>query len=250
MLFLSVNSSTALHNTTTYIHDNTVLKTKLLISNQDYTSHPFDHKARSLRQEESNYDDDYQPIRINPYFVEENAEHLTDDQQQLLYDEIVPSAIAFWESKLRVIPVASSLFVSRFCSSAFPTYDVDGSKGASVCASVQENQLCIGIPIPEKHFKPIRVCTTCPGNAIDCNGGSCTTMEGSGIPSKDFNLYISAQHTDICSNHPSVLAYAASCQRDQYDRPTFGMVNFCPNQISTDPDERLNLEHTAYHEMH
>lgn len=46
-----------------------------------------------------------------------------------------------------------------------------------------------------------------------------------------------------------MLAYATSCQKDQYDRPTFGMVNFCPSKISTAPDDYDDQVATALHEL-
>ncbi|KAJ0403536.1 hypothetical protein ATCC90586_006791 [Pythium insidiosum] len=69
----------------------------------------------------------------------------------------------------------------------------------------------------------------------------------SGVPNADFILYVRAVKSKYCTD--SVLAYASSCQKDQYDRPTFGMANFCPDQIKTDPRDYESQLSTAMHEI-
>ncbi|KAJ0394517.1 hypothetical protein P43SY_008096 [Pythium insidiosum] len=69
----------------------------------------------------------------------------------------------------------------------------------------------------------------------------------SGVANADFILYVRAVKSKYCTD--SVLAYASSCQKDQYDRPTFGMANFCPDQIKTDPRDYESQLSTAMHEI-
>jgi hypothetical protein len=46
------------------------------------------------------------------------------------------------------------------------------------------------------------------------------------------------------------LAYAADCQRDQMDRPTFGSINFCPHAVPSSVDDSYQLAvHTTIHEL-
>jgi leishmanolysin-like peptidase len=47
------------------------------------------------------------------------------------------------------------------------------------------------------------------------------------------------------------VAYAATCQRDQYDRPTFGMINFCPAYLDANTNNNIFEKQlmTALHEI-
>ncbi len=57
---------------------------------------------------------------------------------------------------------------------------------------------------------------------------------GTGIPDSDLHVFVTAMHTGSCAVTGSqVLAFASSCQVDQSDRPTFGIVNFCPYKVPT-----------------
>ena len=50
-----------------------------------------------------------------------------------------------------------------------------------------------------------------------------------GIPNADTYVFVYAENVASCATSgSSVIAYASSCQRDQYDRPTFGVINLCP----------------------
>ncbi|KAF4134763.1 Leishmanolysin [Phytophthora infestans] len=71
---------------------------------------------------------------------------------------------------------------------------------------------------------------------------------GTGVPNTDFLIYVRAESTASCQSG-STLAYASTCQKDQYDRPTFGMVNFCPNKLSTAAADFERQVSTALHEF-
>ena len=55
---------------------------------------------------------------------------------------------------------------------------------------------------------------------------------GNGLAGADFAVYVTAQHVaGRCAPRGATsgtLAYAATCQRDQFDRPTFARLNICP----------------------
>jgi leishmanolysin-like peptidase len=62
-------------------------------------------------------------------------------------------------------------------------------------------------------------------------GGNPTVYPaGTGIATTDFAVYTFAAAASKCTG--GVLAYAATCQRDQHDRPVLGAINICPNQIN------------------
>ena len=96
------------------------------------------------------------------------------------------------------------------------------------------------IQIPNQFLDEQTVCN--PG-FNDCS----TTPAGSpGAPNTDFLIFVSAAFVSSkCSG--STLAYALACQRDDYDRPTVGRTNFCPNRI--DPTETDKAVGTAVHEI-
>jgi hypothetical protein len=56
-----------------------------------------------------------------------------------------------------------------------------------------------------------------------------TYLAGTGIADTDFAVYVFAASTAKCTG--GTMAYAATCQRDQFDRPVLGAINICPNQI-------------------
>ena len=78
---------------------------------------------------------------------------------------------------------------------------------------------------------------------------------GAGVPNVDFMVFVTAEQSASCPPSGAtsgVLAYASTCQRDQYDRPTFGSVNFCPFRVpssTADQNEITLAIGTAIHEL-
>ena len=82
--------------------------------------------------------------------------------------------------------------------------------------------------------------------------GSCTMLpSGSGVANTDLYIYVMSENVGRCVASGSlVLAYASNCQRDQLDRPTFGLINFCPTRTPTAVDSTYaTLLTTATHEV-
>jgi hypothetical protein len=52
---------------------------------------------------------------------------------------------------------------------------------------------------------------------------------GEGISDADVMVYVFSVATPRCSD--GVVAYAAACQWDQFNRPVLGAINVCPHQI-------------------
>ena len=74
---------------------------------------------------------------------------------------------------------------------------------------------------------------------------------GVGVPNTDLYVYVTAENVGNCAPTGSlVLAYASNCQRDQLDRPTMGLINFCPTRLPSAVDSTYStLVATATHEL-
>nr|CCA19066.1 leishmanolysinlike peptidase putative [Albugo laibachii Nc14] len=179
----------------------------------------------------------YKPIRITPFFDNDTMATLSPEDRTTVY-KIVQDAIRRFSETLRVVRVQGNLMAHRSCARQWQT-------NPPTCKTVVPNEMCLEMPIPPSHFGPTRVCATCYGEG--CAQGACSTIEGAGIPDTDFTLYIRAAQTSYCG--PSVLAYASACQKEQFDRPTFGMINMCPTKIDADPDAYEAQLSTAMHEI-
>ncbi|KAF0700216.1 Aste57867_9270 [Aphanomyces stellatus] len=196
-----------------------------------YDNHPFDSREadddndrhRILTGTSSSAS--YAPLRFVAYYDTTTLSALPASQNSFLQQYIVPAAMNYWTKALVVVPVTSNLFAAAPCTSVWGT-------SPPICASMSSTPaMCVEQPIPTTHFAPTRVCTTCSDNT--CASDACTTFGAgnTGVPNADMVMYIRANTTTQCK--ANVLAYAATCQRDQYDRPTFGTINFCPNYIDT-----------------
>ena len=98
--------------------------------------------------------------------------------------------------------------------------------------------------IPGELLGSLEVCSECLTNG-EC---TCTTRPaGDGLASTDFLLFVSSVPSRACND--SLIAYAATCQRDQWDRPTVGYANFCRQALSSDESVRGEQLSTAVHEL-
>jgi len=79
---------------------------------------------------------------------------------------------------------------------------------------------------------------------VCCNSEMPASHKTTGVPSADFVLYVTARPTG-----GSTLAWALTCQSDQYRRPTAGHANFSPSRISTAADDYALQLSTAWHEI-
>lgn len=237
------------------IHDQ--IDHKVVVHEQNYSPmHPFTDESRRRRQRNLRAEDNptnyqtydraqgddaaislYEPIRITPYYDNSTLNKLSADKRQMIF-KIVPAAIERFKLALQVVPVQGNLTAKRSCYMQYKTTP-------PVCKTFVNNEACLEMPIPLAHFGPTRQCSDC--TTANCAKDPCTTTTGQGVKNSDFLLYVRAATTSYCSG--SVLAYASSCQKDQYDRPTFGMANFCPDQIDSDPVEYEHQLATALHEI-
>lgn len=233
------------------IHDQ--LDHRMTSNEQTYSDdHPFlrGQRRRSLRAmdevkfQEYNRDigetvaaNVYKPIRITPYYDDDTVDLLPPGKRDLL-KKIISNAIRRFKLTLQVVPVQGNLSAQHGCDTQWITTPI-------VCQTILKNEMCLEMSIPSSHFGATKVCTTC--TSTGCATGSCTYTSGKGIADTDFLLYVRAANSSYCTG--DVLAYATSCQKDQFDRPTFGMANFCPSQLDLDPLMYETQLAVAMHEM-
>ncbi|KAE8908548.1 hypothetical protein PF002_g12639 [Phytophthora fragariae] len=216
------------------IHDR--LNHRVIESLQHYGEiHPFDANAT---YESAAAGDVYQPIRITPYYDEDTLNLLPAGKRAVVY-QVVGDAVERFRNALSVVPVEGKLAAQHSC-------DFQWNSTPPVCVNLVEDEGCFEMPIPAEHFGATRYCSTCP-NRDNCLGGDCVYTDAGGVENTDFLLYIRSETTDNCGDR--TLAYASPCQLDQYDRPTFGMANFCPEMISTAAEDYESQVSTAMHEM-
>ncbi|OWZ09689.1 Leishmanolysin M8 metalloprotease [Phytophthora megakarya] len=218
-------------------------------SQQQYgDSHPFDarNRMRKLAEEDAtNFqtyeaataEDAYQPIRITPYYDEATVGLLSEAKRKVIY-KVIPDAIERFREALKVVPVQGKLAAQHTCKTQWLTTP-------PICKTFVQNEMCLEMPIPSDHFGATRYCSSCP--KAGCVGGTCSYSDAQGVENTDFLLYVRSETTNYCGTR--TLAYASSCQKDQYDRPTFGMANFCPSQISTADADYESQVATAMHEI-
>ena len=109
-----------------------------------------------------------------------------------LTQTLMPAAIAFFSSTLKVYPVSGNLKVPHTCSG-----NIHGS--CLQCSNTQSPQTCGSyVTIPADHMST----TDQMGKTKYCTGGcdsSCTTYSGgTGVSSADFLIYVMAQTVGPC----------------------------------------------------
>jgi hypothetical protein len=77
-----------------------------------------------------------------------------------------------------------------------------------------------------------------------CENDLPSAHKTTGVPNADFVLYVTARPTG-----GSTLAWALTCQSDQYSRPIAGHANFSPARISTSAADKAQAMSTAIHEI-
>ena len=164
-------------------------------------------------------------------------------QIDFITNKLIPAAINRWQSLLSLVRVNGNLYAYRECLSFYVNLPYRCSLFAATTSCGNSGSSILNIP--NDYF----------GVDVRYYYDSKSVMQrevypaGTGIPNTDFGLFVTAIDTTLCQNSPTTLAYAKSCQRDQFDRPTFGRINFCPSHIDTNIynfEEQLS---TALHEI-
>eukprot|EP00947_MAST-08B_sp_MAST-8B-sp1_P003677 g3677.t1 len=95
------------------------------------------------------------------------------------------------------------------------------------------------------------VSSSAPWSVATDGVSPCRAPIPTGTASADLVLFVMAKDTTSCANSPATVAYASSCATDQFDRPTFGRINFCKSALTTLDNPVITQGHlaTAKHEM-
>jgi len=185
----------------------------------------------------------WEPIRVNHTVV--TLSGLTAAQETFLVEQLWPAAIAWIQTALRVVRTTAPLRASRSCAAVWSNGVCGIAADPTYCGVSSDD---FRVPIPDWALDEQRVCAACAGTDCTGAGSSCaTSAQGAGYDGADFVVYFTAGASTICGG--STLAYASTCQRDQYDRPIFGHAHFCASQVSTDAAEWGEQLSTAVHEM-
>ena len=187
-----------------------------------YESHPYSPATPEGRRRLAS--GDYRPLRIVTYIVDSANSGVSAENLEYLRQSLLPAAVRYWGNALSVVPVVGPLTATRSCTSRYTQ--------SGKCASFSANEKCSDlVSIPAAHL------AAATKWAREWQGWSSTTVAGgAGVPDADFVLYATAADTAMCvtwlGESKGTFAYASpTCQRDQYDRPTFGTANWCPGKL-------------------
>lgn len=152
-----------------------------------------------------------QPIRL--HFHTDSLNSMNTAQKNYILS-LLDDAKAWFTKALNVVPLSGALKLDLICKDS-----------SDPCAEYYPPQC---------------------GNFSNVPANIVTT----GIAGSDTLIFVSATATELCADGLT-LAYAQACQRDQWDRPTIGWINFCPQEIEVETaaiDIAADLE-TAIHEI-
>lgn len=133
---------------------------------------------------------------------------LSDQQRTYLTGTVLPAALSFFTDTLSVIPVANNLVLSNPIPQSSCVSTAWGICNQFICERLTQ-QCCLFANLVLSAF---RMNAGCANNfpAADATNG---------VPNSDFHIYVTARPTA-----GSTIAWALTCQTDQYGRPTAGQI--------------------------
>jgi hypothetical protein len=155
---------------------------------------------------------------IHPHYHDSFA-NLPKDILSLYKENLIPDAINYWETSLKLKYPYFPIYLGRLCATS-QVYYSETTKSVSCekdCAA--ETKCGDYIVIPEEHLDVCRYCL---------NGNECHEKEAksSGV-NADFILYISAINTEHC-NISNTVAFASYCQLEsKHNRYCFLRFVWC-----------------------
>jgi leishmanolysin-like peptidase len=239
------NSYTCIHD---YLYESTA---DAVHGIQEYASDASSLQLNSNRrlQTSTSSSTSWNSIRIVPIYVGFSSLSIT--VSQFITTKLIPSAISKWQSLLSVNRVIGPLFAHRECNS----YWTNSNGAPYLCAEFSQETLCesgatgdttISFTSTYRNYLGIDLLySNVNGKLI-----SSSVSGGNGLLNADLGLFITSVTSTECSSSSGVLAYASTCQRDQLDRPTFGRINFCPNNLDANNIDKLESQiAVAIHEI-
>jgi len=183
----------------------------------------------------------YKNMRI--HLIYKSTSDLTTAKWDFIKNTLMPKTKTYLNQLLKVYPTAGKLLIPRQCNSAY-------SNTAGKCAGLKadSDHKC------GTHYGAVNINDLGATNVYASNGeidSAKTKAAGSGgYADTDIIIYVSANSdTGSCASGGSTIAYAGACAYDQYDRPTAGYVNFCPEKVSTAASDLEGLWSTGVHEI-
>lgn len=259
MLFSTLDVVRASQN-----HDHLQTLEKVQTVWQRYTPSVGGSAGRRLHEEDERCEEvskrPWEPMRIGHAFLD--ADDVGQDIKDHIEQHILARAVDYWSHALRVHRVSEPLraeYLGENCEkyglafggrviTAEEQYTCESAR-APVCGPH-------GLTIPEKYLRAKRVCSkNCPGvvetfaHLLKANSmcDNCTELpEGPGSDGHDFFVFVTLKD-DYCEG--DVQAHATTCVKDQCDRPTFGLINFCRTKISIKEEDTDRQVTTAVHEL-
>ena len=135
-------------------------------------------------------------------------------KQAFVENTLMPAAVNFLRSTLRVVPVEGNLYVPRFCNSRWSDGRCAGYNASPKCGS--------DITIPADHLGPDEYWAS-------WSGAKQTMPSGNGLSNTDTVVYVTAIQAGPCppaGSSSGTVAYASSCGQDQFGRPTATYINY------------------------
>lgn len=156
---------------------------------------------------------------------------VSSEHKTFVEGTVLNRAANYWSSTLQTYQTTTPLLMDRKCSERYYW----PSTGNCV-KGVEAPELESGLKVPDKYLAEKK-------GGCDSFGTCTETFSAGGGVAKDFFMFVIVQDCD-----GSTLAWARSIARNQCDRPIFGLINFCKNQLNKgkSADEWVS---TAVHEM-
>ncbi|XP_055338736.1 leishmanolysin-like peptidase [Paramacrobiotus metropolitanus] len=201
-------------------------------------------------------------LRVSLHYDDKSLNALSNRQQRLIKEVILPQAVKFWSEALKVVRSTTPIRLHRKCltnsAGEYRVHYPDPSNtNVFYCdQGCDPKTFCGDVPVPDKHLLQCLYLASSPSTIFsDLFPVSVTTKQavgppdGPGVASADFVLYVSTLETERC-NVSKTVAYAAHCQQEMtYDRPIAGHANLCPHAISDNPSDIETILSTVKHEI-
>lgn len=215
----------------------------------------------------SNATDDnkhFRPIRIRAYLseVEGGGQFLTEEQHDMLLQDIVRPALLSWSAALRVDPVVGNLTVDPKQLPDGQTCG-PGKDSGLPSAPVPESHLQVGVPntdlILYLHLGFVQNLSAPDWYHNTAENATLAALLEALDSAKNLTLALNETKTNATRYHSSnwtrpicsgdYLAASSFCSTDQYDRPTAAILHICIGDAFFDRSSlRVNIM-TMMHEM-
>ncbi|KAJ8044667.1 Leishmanolysin-like peptidase [Holothuria leucospilota] len=197
----------------------------------------------SSRSERASENEAYKPIRVKPFVCTTEIPMQAKEIERV--ESIAESAISIVRRMLKVYPVEGALVFSRAPGACSQVYlsGVNQNKCAVKNLAYKGEECLDGYLIPDNHLEGLSLWAETGLDPIEE-----IFPDGEGCPQTDLIVYLKAEHTSYCDGN-GIVAYAAHCKLDQFNRPIAGVINFCPEYLEDNLFDEKNMTLVALHEL-